>query len=470
MSTLAAPARLPIATGRGSRVHAALTQLVPDGPDVVRVDLRRTDAEDDATPATEIPRAEADGDVIAAGARLAADAGVPLVLVLDALGIDPSGGIHGVASWGRAARALSDASGCVPLLAVLDGPVLGPPALLLGLVDWVIATDRGIAHVARADAILRTTGVRLDEARLGGVGILAESGVVADNATDLANALATVADLCDLLPPNNREPATVRRGDDPADRRVTNLTTLVPEDPRRSYDVRDVIGSIVDNGDFLEYGRYFGVAVTVGIARIDGRSVGVIANQPACLAGAIDIEASQKAARFVRLCDAFDLPLVTLVDTPGFRPGRDQEWRGMIRHGAQLAFAYAEATVPRIAVITRKAYGGAYIVMDAKTMGNDYCVAWPNAEVAVMGASGAVAILHRDALAHLEPSERAEVTTQLLADYEATYLTPRLALERGLIDEVIDPADTRAVIAGALSALVNRTWYSRPRRHSNTPL
>lgn len=470
MTLVEAPPRLPVSAGRDARVAAALAPLVASGPNVVRVDLGLGHGIGPEDPHRDVSRAEADGDVLAAGARLAGDAGVPLVVVVGAFGADVWGGIEGVDAWGRAAHALGDASGCVPLLAVLDGPVTGPAALLLGLVDWVVATERGIAHVSHPDAVARTSGITTDAGQLGGSRALAEAGVAIDTVADLDEAMATVADLCELLPPNTMTIPEPRRGDDPFDRRVDDLTTLVPDDSRRAYDVRDVITGIVDSGDFLEYGAAFGVAMVTGVARIDGRSVGVVANQPARLAGAIDIEASQKAARFVRLCDSFNLAIVTLVDTPGFRPGRDQEWRGMIRHGAQLAFAYAEATVPRIAVITRKAYGGAYIVMDAKTMGNDYCAAWPTAEVAVMGAPGAVAILHRNTLSGLTPPDRAARTAHLVADYEASYLTPRLALQRGFIDEVIDPADTRAVIAGALSALVARRERLPRRRHSNTPL
>jgi propionyl-CoA carboxylase beta chain len=244
----------------------------------------------------------------------------------------------------------------------------------------------------------------------------------------------------------------------------------VPRDGHLPYDVRAVLRDVVDDGDLLELHAHFAPSVVVGLARLDGWPVGLVANQPDVLAGALDIASSQKAARFVRFCDAFNLPIITFVDTPGFRPGRDQEWRGMIRHGAQLAFAYAEATVPRCCVILRKAYGGAYIVMDAKSMGNDHCVAWPSAEVAVMGAAGAVEILHRRALDTLDPESRDAAHDRLLADYEATYLTPRLALARGAIDEVIQPGATRAVLAGALAALPAKRERVPHRRHANTPL
>jgi acetyl-CoA carboxylase carboxyltransferase component len=245
----------------------------------------------------------------------------------------------------------------------------------------------------------------------------------------------------------------------------------VPRGGRASYDVRAVIGDIVDDGSFVELRARFGASIVTGLARIAGMPVGVLANQPSQLAGAIDIESSQKGGGFVRFCDAFNLPLVTLVDTPGFRPGRDQEWRGMIRHGAKLAFAYAEATVPRVCVVLRKAYGGAFIVMDCKSMGNDCAVAWPTAEIAVMGAKGAVEILgRRDLSAVPEGPDRDVRRAQLEAEYEAVHLSPAAALDRGYVDEVIDPVDTRRVVAGALAALAAKRERLGARRHENIPL
>jgi acetyl-CoA carboxylase carboxyltransferase component len=224
----------------------------------------------------------------------------------------------------------------------------------------------------------------------------------------------------------------------------------------------EVLRDLVDDRDLLELRAGYAPAIVTALARIDGRPVGIVANQPLHLAGTLDIEASRKAARFVRWCDAFGLPIVTFVDTPGFLPGVEHEWRGMIRHGAELAFAYALATVPRLCVVVRKAYGGAYIVMDAKSMGNDLCVAWPGAEIAVMGASGAVQILHRNATA----GERA----QLEADYAATHCTPAVALERGYVDRLVDPADTRAVLARGLRALAAKRERLPRRKHENSPL
>jgi acetyl-CoA carboxylase carboxyltransferase component len=228
------------------------------------------------------------------------------------------------------------------------------------------------------------------------------------------------------------------------------------------YDVRELMADVVDHGDLLEVRGGHAQAMVTALARIDGRAVGIVANQPLHLAGTLDIDASRKAARFVRWCDGFGLPLVTFVDTPGYLPGVEHEWRGMIRHGAQLAYAYAMATVPRLCVIVRKAYGGAYIVMDAKSMGNDLCVTWPNAEIAVMGGPPAVQILHRD----ITPERRAE----LEAEYEAEFCTPRVALERGYVDRLIEPAETRAVLARGLRALAAKREKLPKRKHDNTPL
>ena len=226
--------------------------------------------------------------------------------------------------------------------------------------------------------------------------------------------------------------------------------------------MREVVADVVDEGAFLELRAQFAPNLVTGLARLDGRAVGVVANQPRHLAGTLDINASQKGARFVQWCDAFGLPLVTLVDTPGFQPGRDLEWRGMIRHGAQLVHAYAAATVPRLCVVLRKAYGGAYIVMDSKGMGNDLCLAWPSAQVAVMGAQGAVQILHR--------REDAETRSRLQEEYEEQYLNPYMAAERGFVDEVIDPAESRRAVAGALRLLATKRERLPTRKHGNGPL
>jgi acetyl-CoA carboxylase carboxyltransferase component len=288
------------------------------------------------------------------------------------------------------------------------------------------------------------------------------SGLCAIEAATEADAMEHVDNLLSYLPANTDETAPRGSLHDPADRRIPELREIIPTRATSSYDVRHVAAALADEEDVTElWGRWSPQLVTA-LGRIDGRTVGFLANQPQALAGTLDIAASQKGARFVRFCDAFNLPLVTLVDTPGFLPGKDLEWRGMIRHGAELAFAYAEATVPRVCVILRKAFGGAYIVMDSRGLGNDLCFAWPCAEIAVMGAEGAVQILYRNA----SVEERAGLQTE----YSESFLTPWQAAERGFVDAVIDPADTRATVARALGALESSREFLPGRKHTIGPL
>jgi acetyl-CoA carboxylase carboxyltransferase component len=365
--------------------------------------------------------------------------------------------LHG---WGRAARAVADCSGVVPILAVVTGPVVSGPSLLLGLSDLVVMTPEAQAFVSGPAMVASFTGVRVTREQLGGVGVHASaSGLCALESDDpdgaVAELLSYLPDHVDDLPPR----VTTA---DPVDRTSTELRSLVPERDRASYDVRDVVEAVMDEGEWCELWPRWAPQLVTGLARLGGEPVGVVANQPRALAGTLDILASQKAARFVQLCDGFNLPLITLVDTPGFLPGKDLEWRGMIRHGAEMVAAYAGASVPRICVILRKAFGGAYIVMDSRGMGNDVCLAWPGAEVAVMGAPGAVALLHRRA----GPDERARAE----AHYRRDLLTPWPAAERGLVDEVIDPAHTRPALARVLALLTSKSDRLVGRKHANGPL
>jgi acetyl-CoA carboxylase carboxyltransferase component len=274
--------------------------------------------------------------------------------------------------------------------------------------------------------------------------------------------MALLADVVSYLPAHTDEAPPFIDTDDPHDRPTPELAGVVPTEPTASYDVRDVAESIVDDRELVELRAAWAPQLVTALGSVAGRPVGLLANQPRALAGTLDIAASQKGARFVRMCDAFNLPIITLVDTPGFLPGKDLEWRGMIRHGAELAFAYAEATVPRVCLILRKAYGGAYIVLDSKGIGNDICLAWPSAEVAVMGSRGAVQILHRRAVG----SELEE----LESDYSARYLTPWVAAERGFVDMVIEPSETRSVVSEAFALLASRRERLSSRRHDNGPL
>ncbi len=405
----------------------------------------------------------ADGDTIALAARTARQAGMPIVMVLASSGADVHEGVEALVGWGRAAKELVASSGIVPVLAALTGPAVSGPALLLGLADLVVMTASSYAYVSGPRMVRQMTGAHITSEALGGVsaqqrstGVAARVVATDDDVDDaLADLLAHLPDSVDQEPP--RWPTS-----DPVDRPTPEAGDLLPAGTAAGYDVREVVRSVVDDSEFLEIRELWAPNLVTGFATVDGRPVGIVANQPQQLAGTLDIACSHKGARFVQFCDAFNLPLVTLVDTSGFYPGKDMEWRGMIRHGAQLAFAYARATVPRVGLTLRKSYGGAYIVMDSKTMGCDLHLAWPTAEIAVMGASGAVSILHRRA--------DAEQQAALAADYEARLLNPWVAAGRGTVDAVIDPADTRRALCAALAAVHTKREVPAPRRHGNTPL
>jgi acetyl-CoA carboxylase carboxyltransferase component len=370
------------------------------------------------------------------------------------------------------AGALAEASGVVPVVLAVIGPCVSGPSLLLGLADAVVMTGDAFAYVSGPSAVAAMTGRVLDHADLGGTNVHAfDTGVAALVAEDEDAALWAVADLLSFLPANNLDEPPAYACDDPVDRLCVTAADLVPATPTASYDVRGVVTDVVDRDSFLELRRSFAPNLVVGLARLGGRPVGVVANQPQQLAGTLDIAASQKGARFVQWCDAFNLPLITFVDTPGYQPGKDLEWRGIIRHGAQLVQAYAAATVPRLGIVLRKAYGGAYIVMDCKTLGNDYCCAWPGAEIAVMGAPGAVGILEGKRLAAVtDVDERVRLRIELEDDYQSRYCTPNAAADRGFVDEVIDPRETRRALCGALRALANKREHLPRRRHANGPL
>ena len=406
---------------------------------------------------------QADGETIAAAARAALHDRMPVVVVLSSSGAEVAEGIDALHGWGRAAAALAECSGSVPVLACVTGAALSGPALLLGLADITVMTPEAFAYVSGPDAVEAFTGVRVGLRQLGGTTVHATASglcaLVAPTAGDVPEVLGTV--LAYLPDHADAEPPRVDTDDDP-ERATPELHDLIPAAASASYDVLDAVAVLADDGELLELRAGWAPQLVTALVSIAGMPAGVVANQPRALAGTLDIRASQKGARFVRFCDAFNLPIVTLVDTPGFLPGKDLEWRGMIRHGAELAFAYAEASVPRVCLVLRKAYGGAYIVMDSKGMGNDVCLAWPSAEIAVMGAQGAAQILRRDA----GPEDR----RQLEDAYAAEFLTPWVAAERGFVDEVIDPAETRRALTRALSTLVTRRERLTPRKHEAGPM
>jgi acetyl-CoA carboxylase carboxyltransferase component len=413
-----------------------------------------------------------EGETIERLVRTACDAGAPIVGVLATSGADLTEGVASLHAWGRVARAVAEASGVVPVVLAVVGPCVSGPSLLLGLADAVVMTADAFAYVSGPSAVAAMTGRRHGHTELGGADVHAtRSGVASLVVADEDAATWAVADLLSFLPANNLDEPPAYACDDPVDRLCRSAADLVPASPSASYDVRRVVADVLDRDSFLELHPSHACNLVTGLARLGGRAVGVVANQPAQLAGTLDIAASQKGARFVQWCDAFNLPLVTFVDTPGYQPGKDLEWRGIIRHGAQLVHAYAAASVPRLCVVLRKAYGGAYIVMDCKTLGNDYCCAWPGAEIAVMGAPGAVAILDGKRLAAVgDEDERARLRAGLEDDYQRRHCTPQEAAERGFVDEVIDPRETRRALAGALRSLSAKREHLVRRRHANGPL
>ena len=405
----------------------------------------------------------ADGQSMAAAACLARTQRLPVVLRLASSGADLNAGVAALHGWATAAAELARCSGVVPVIVIAAGPNVSGPALLLGLADFVVMTADAYAFVVGPQMVEHFTGMPIDRDELGGGKTHSvSSGVASFLAADMSEADEMATELLGYLPDSNDSDPPARVCTDPADRAVPEAFEVLPAESGEPYDVRDVLAAVADYGVLLEPHAYWGTNLVTAFASFGGRPVGIVANQPQSLAGTLDITAARKGARFVAFCDAFNLPLVTFVDTSGFYPGKDLEWRGMIRYGAQMAFAYARATVPRVNVTLRKSYGGAYIVMDSKPMGNDVALAWPTAEIAVMGAKGAVEILHRSASA----AERAEME----AAYEQRLLNPYAAAERGAIDSVIEPADTRREICAALEMLVSKRERLPRRRHDNAPL
>jgi len=405
----------------------------------------------------------ADGATVADAAGRALEERLPLVVVVSSSGAEVTEGIDALHGWGRAAAAMAACSGVVPVLAAVTGAALSGPALLLGLADLTVMAPDAFAFVSGPEAVRSFTGMEVGLRDLGGATVHATtSGLCALLAEDEAAVEDLLAVVLAYLPDHADDPPPLLVSDDPPERRAPELRDVIPASPTASYDVRDVARAFVDDGELLELRASWAPHLVTALAAVGGQPVGIVANQPRALAGTLDIPASQKAARFVRFCDAFNLPLLTMVDTPGFLPGKDVEWRGMIRHGAEMAFAYAEASVPRLCLVLRKAFGGAYIVMDSKGMGNDLCLAWPSAEIAVMGASGAAQILTRNAG---EEERRA-----LEARYQTELLTPWVAAERGFVDEVIDPADTRPALVRALATVVTRHEVIPGRKHAAGPL
>jgi propionyl-CoA carboxylase beta chain/acetyl-CoA/propionyl-CoA carboxylase carboxyl transferase subunit len=412
----------------------------------------------------------AHGEKIARLLDLAVRTGVPLIGLNDSGGARIQEGVDALAAYGEIFYRNVAASGVVPQISVILGPCAGGAVYSPAITDFVVMVEE-IAHmfITGPDVIRAVTHEEVDFESLGGAGLHSSlSGVAHLTAADEDAALAQVRWLLSYLPPNNlTDPPYVPVGDDP--RRATpELARAVPDHPQHPYDVRDVIDVLVDAGEFLEIQPAYAQNLVVGFARMDGHPVGIIANQPQVLAGVLDIDASDKGARFVRCCDAFHIPVVTLVDTPGFLPGVEQEHGGVIRHGAKLLYAYAEATVPKVSLILRKAYGGAYIVMSSKHLRGDVNLAWPQAEIAVMGPEGAVNIVFRRDLAGAEDADarRGELTDH----YRDELANPFIAASRGYLDDVIHPSESRLRIIRALDMLRNKRHETPKRKHGNIPL
>jgi propionyl-CoA carboxylase beta chain len=412
------------------------------------------------------------GEKIVKVMDLALKTGCPLIGLNDSGGARIQEGVAALGLYGEIFRRNVQASGVIPQISLIMGPCAGGAVYSPAITDFIVMVDK-TSHmfITGPDVIKTVTGEDVEMEELGGgVTHNQKSGVAHYNAADEEDALDYLRALLSYLPSNNLEdpPIFANEADLEVNDQDYELDTLIPDSPNQPYDMHRLIEHLMDDGDFLETQSMFAPNIICGFGRIEGHSVGVVANQPMQFAGTLDIAASEKAARFVRTCDAFNIPVITLVDVPGFLPGTDQEWDGIIRRGAKLIYAYAEATVPLVTLITRKAYGGAYDVMGSKHLGADINLAWPTAEIAVMGGQGAVNILYRKELAAADDPlvER----TRLLDEYQDALANPYVAAERGYIDRVIYPHETRSMIVRALRSLRNKRGNRLPRKHGNIPL
>lgn len=401
---------------------------------------------------------------------LALKVGAPLIGLNDGAGARIQEGVVSLASYGGIFHRNVQSSGVIPQISVVLGPCAGGAVYSPAMTDFIFMV-RETSHmfITGPDVVKTVTGEDVTLEELGGaMSHASKSGVATFVSADEKACLEDVRYLLSFLPQNNMADApSVTPTDDPS-RQCELLRTILPSSANQPYDMKKVIAEVVDDGEFFEYFTHWAKSIVCGFSRLDGKTIGIVGNQPMVLAGVLDIESSEKAARFVRTCDAFNIPLVTFVDVPGFLPGVDQEYGGIIRHGAKLLYAYCEATVPRIQVITRKAYGGAYVVMNSKSIGADLAYAWPTAELAVMGPQGAVEIVYRRELQQAaNPAERRK---ELVAQYGAKYSNPYAAAERGYIDDVIDPAETRTKLIAGLKMLQSKREELPRRKHGNMPL
>jgi len=392
--------------------------------------------------------------------------GAPVIGINDSGGARIQEGVDSLAGYGEVFQRNIEASGVVPQISVIMGPCAGGAVYSPAMTDFIfMVKDSSYMFVTGPDVVKTVTNEVVTAEELGGASTHTKKSSVADAAFENdVEALAEVRRLVDFLPLNNRSKPPVRPFFDDPGRIESSLDTLVPENPNQPYDMKELILKMADEGDFYEIQEDFAKNIITGFIRLEGQTVGVVANQPMVLAGVLDIDSARKAARFVRFCDCFEIPLLTLVDVPGFLPGTTQEYNGVIKHGAKLLFAYGEATVPKVTVITRKAYGGAYVVMSSKHLRGDINYAWPTSEVAVMGAKGATEIIHR---ADLDDPEKIAAHT---AEYEERFANPFVAAERGFIDEVIQPRSTRKRVARAFASLRHKQKQMPWKKHDNIPL
>ena len=390
----------------------------------------------------------------------------PIIGLFDAGGARIQEGVAALGGYGEVFQRNVLASGVIPQISMIMGPCAGGDVYSPAMTDFIfMVRDTSYMFVTGPDVVKTVTNETVTAEELGGASVHATKSSIADRAFDNdLEALLQLRRLIDFLPASNRDDVPEWPTFDASDRLDMSLDTLIPDNPNKPYDMKELIGKIVDEGDFFEIQDGHAKNIVTCFARIDGRSVGIVANQPMVLAGVLDSDASRKAARFVRFCDAFGIPIVTFVDVPGFLPGTAQEYGGLIKHGAKLLFAYAEATVPKVTVITRKAFGGAYDVMSSKHLRGDANYAWPTAQIAVMGAKGAVEIIFR---ADIGDAEKIAARTK---EYEERFLSPFVAAERGYIDEVIMPHSTRRRIARALAALRHKELENPWKKHDNIPL
>ena len=412
------------------------------------------------------------GEKICKVMDLALKTGVPMIGINDSGGARIQEGVVSLGLYGEIFKRNAHASGVIPQISLVLGPCAGGAVYSPALTDFIVMVDQTSHMFITGPEVIKTvTGEEVAFEDLGGARTHnTKSGVAHYMASDEDDALEYVKNLLSFLPSNNMD--EVPYLDVEADLEISEadlmLDTIIPDSPNQPYDMHKVIETIVDDGEFLETQALFAPNIICGYGRVEGRPVGVVASQPMQFAGTLDIDASEKAARFVRTCDAFNVPVITLVDVPGFLPGTDQEWQGIIRRGAKLLYAYAEATVPLVTIITRKAYGGAYDVMGSKHLGADINLAWPSAQIAVMGAQGAVNVLYRKELADAKnpESERA----RLLQEYDDKFANPYIAAERGYIDRVIVPSETRVMVIRALRSLRGKRQILPPKKHGNIPL